>query len=111
MVQSIEPKILKRFLKSGKSPFTEWLDDLRDVVGRARIRARLLNLEKGNFGKNRALGGGVYELKVDYGPGYRVYYGLEGVNVVLLLCGGSKRTQDKDIERAKEYWQEYLAGS
>jgi putative addiction module killer protein len=111
VVQSVEPKILKRFLRGGKSPFTEWLDDLKDVVGRARIRARLLSLEKGNFGKNRALGDGVYELKIDIGPGYRVYYGLEGMNVVLLLCGGSKRNQNRDIEHAKKYWQEYLATS
>ncbi len=72
------------------------------------MRARLNRIRLGNFGDCKSVGGGVEELRIDFGPGYRVYYGREGAVVVILLCGGDKRSQAKDIFRAQEYWREYL---
>ncbi len=92
--------------KDGK-PFKEWLDDLKDITARQKIRIRLDRVRLGNLGKNRSVGEGVYELKIDYGPGYRVYYGLKQKTVVLLLLGGDKSSQKKDIAQAKVYWQGY----
>jgi putative addiction module killer protein len=80
--------------------FTEWLDNLRDRSGRARIQARIERLALGNPGQHRALKHGVSELKVDVGPGYRVYYTFRGQELILLLCGGDKSTQRSDINLA-----------
>lgn len=88
----------------GRSPFLKWLEDLKDKVGRARIRVAVDRLERGNFGNCRSLGEGLHELKIDFGPGYRVYFGVMGQQIVVILCGGSKRTQSRDIEKALEYW-------
>lgn len=92
---------------AGDEPFTRWLSELRDRQARARILARLERFEVGNFGDVRAVRGGVSELRIDWGPGYRVYFGHEGATVIVLLCGGDKRKQDSDIERAVQSWQEY----
>lgn len=91
----------------GKSPFTEWLDGLRDGKARGRIAARLDRLKAGLLGDWKSLGASVCELRIDEGPGYRVYYGQDGKALVLLLCGGDKRTQTKDIEKAHAYWKDY----
>jgi putative addiction module killer protein len=88
-------------------PFKEWLDSLKDIVARQKIRIRLDRVRLGNLGRNRSVGEGVYELKIHYGPGYRVYYGLEKKTVVLLLLGGDKSSQKNDIARAKQYWQDH----
>jgi putative addiction module killer protein len=93
----------------GKSPLTEWLEDLRDGATRARIVARLDRLKAGLLGDWKTVGSGVCELRIDHGPGYRVYYGQEGKTLILLLCGGEKSTQAKDIERAHAYWKDYKA--
>jgi putative addiction module killer protein len=90
---------------NGKAPFLEWLYALRDKMAVYRIRARLDRVELGNFGTAKPLGDGVSELKIDHGPGYRVYYAMNGKTVVLLLIGGDKTTQQKDIETAKAYWK------
>ena len=74
---------------------------------RARVRVRLNRLRLGNFGDCKSVGGGVGELRVDYGPGYRVYFGRQGDRIVILLCGGAKKTQSKDIQLAQQYWAEY----
>lgn len=95
---------------SGKVPFRDWLDRLSDAAAVARIRVRLNRVRLGNFGVIRALGDGVSELKVDCGPGYRVYYAMAGKTVVLLLVGGDKSTQRRDIATAKLYWKEYREG-
>jgi putative addiction module killer protein len=79
---------LKIFERDGEAPFTKWLSALRDVQARARVRTRLDRLSLGNFGDYRALAGGVFELKIDWGPGYRVYFAIVGDQIVLLLCGG-----------------------
>ena len=81
--------------------FVDWLDNLRDSRAKARIIARLDRMEKGNFGDVRPVGGGVNELRINYGPGYRVYFVRRGPVVVILLCGGDKKTQYADIAKAK----------
>lgn len=87
--------------------FRDWLHSLRDRKARAKIRVRLDRMEEGNFGDCMPVGGGVMELRIHYGPGYRVYFGLDGPTIILLLCGGDKKTQAKDIQLAKEYWEDY----
>jgi putative addiction module killer protein len=90
-----------------RKPFADWLDALKDRQARARIRTRIDRLALGNPGDHRALDGGVFELRIDIGPGYRVYFARTGNTIVLLLCGGDKATQQKDIEYAKAYFQDY----
>ena len=91
----------------GTVPFDEWLNNLRDKMAVARVLARLARVRLGNLGDCKAVGEGVSELRVDYGPGYRVYFGQKGRTLVVLLCGGDKRTQDRDIRLAKKYWSEF----
>jgi putative addiction module killer protein len=93
---------------AGGEPFTEWFSDLPDRQVRARILARLERLEAGNFGDAKFLRDGVSELRIDWGPGYRVYFGRDGRTVIVLLCGGDKRKQDADIRKAVELWEEYV---
>lgn len=93
--------------KHGKTPFSEWLEELRDKKGRAIIKTRLDRISLGNFGNCRAVGNGVFELKIDFGPGYRIYFALEGSEKVVLLCGGDKGSQQKDIPLAKKYWLDW----
>ena len=94
---------------AGDEPVTKWLSDLPDRQARARILARLERLEVGNFGDSKFLRDGVHEMRIDWGPGYRVYYGRDGRTVIVLLCGGDKRKQGADIKRAVELWQEYAS--
>lgn len=82
--------------------FAAWMDALKDVAGRARILARIGRLANGNPGDHRNLSGGIAELRVDVGPGYRVYYTQRGNRLIILLVGGDKGSQQQDIERAKE---------
>lgn len=96
---------------SFEQPFVEWLNGLNDRQARTRIEARLARVAVGNFGDVEPVGGGVLELRIDWGPGYRVYFGRVRQVVVLLLCGGDKRTQQRDIERAKAYFEDYKARS
>lgn len=81
--------------------FASWLAHLRDERARARIAVRMRRLSLGNFGDVKPIGGGVGELRIDYGPGYRLYFVRRGETVIVLLCGGDKRTQTVDIEAAK----------
>ena len=94
---------------NNKMPFVDWLENLKDKQGRYRIKERLDRVALGNFGDHKSLGDGLYELKMSFGPGYRVYYGKDGDKLILLLCGGDKSTQSKDIKKARQYWQDYLA--
>jgi len=99
---------LREYLtETGRNPFREWLHSLRDIQARARIRVRLNRVRLGNLGDCKAVGEGVLELKLDFGPGYRVYLGQAGDALVILLCGGDKQTQSRDIATAKVYWQSY----
>lgn len=82
--------------------FRDWLDGLRDQIARKRIGQRIARLQIGLFGDSKPVGDKVFELRIDHGPGYRVYFAQEGSRIVVLLCGGDKSTQSRDIERAKE---------
>lgn len=105
---TVQPRAIKNYLKAnGKSPFEEWFNTLRDRQARTRIRLRLDRLELGNLGDCKSVGQGVFELRIDYGPGYRVYFGQIGATVILLLCGGDKTTQQQDIHQAQTYWRDY----
>jgi len=95
--------------KNGKSPFSDWLKKLGKTT-QAIIDARIARVRAGNFGDSKHIKNskGLFELRIDLGPGYRVYYGLHGNDLVILLCGGDKTSQDRDIEKAKTYWIEYI---
>jgi putative addiction module killer protein len=93
--------------EDGSEPFTEWLSAVRDKTAAARIRVRLRQVEAGNFGDCEAVGEGVIELRIHVGAGFRVYCGRLGKAVVLLLCGGDKGTQVRDIRRAKALWSDW----
>jgi putative addiction module killer protein len=93
--------------RSGSQPLTKWMQGLKDHKVRTSIRTRLYRMQLGNFGHCRSLGQGVYEMKIDFGPGYRIYYGMIGHTIVLLLCGGSKKTQEKDIRLASEFFKDH----
>jgi putative addiction module killer protein len=90
------------FLIHETERFTHWLENLRDVQARARIVRRIYRLAAGNFGDAKSVGGGVSELRIDHGPGYRVYFVRRGELIFLLLCGGDKRSQAKDIVLAQK---------
>ena len=83
------------------------MNSLRDQQARAKIRARIARGRLGNLGNCESVGGGVSELKIDYGPGYRVYFGQIGTKLVILLCGGDKSSQSEDIKKAIEFWEDY----
>jgi len=101
----VETEVRVYATPSGRCPFDDWLLALKDVRARARIRARIARLREGNFGDAKPIGEGVQELRVHYGPGYRIYFALQGRAVVVLLCAGDKQTQPRDIARAKRYWR------
>ena len=104
----VTPKEIKRYsTPEGKIPFSEWFFSLRDFKAQAKITARLDRIERGNLGDYSSVGEGVCEIRIDYGPGYRVYFGQIGSIIVILLCGGDKSTQNKDIRKAIEYWIDY----
>lgn len=104
----IAPKeVLAYRTRDGIVPFNEWLNDVGDRKAVARILARLARVGQGNLGDCKGVGEGVSELRVDYGPGYRVYFAQKGQRLIVLLCGGDKRTQERDIQRAKLYWRDY----
>ena len=87
--------------------YTKWLDSL-DIITSMRIHQRIVRLSKGNLGDYKFLGDGVYELRIHFGSGYRVYFGREHDEIVVLLCGGDKKTQNNDIKITKSYWKDYL---
>lgn len=103
-----QPREIQNYLTiDGRSPFEEWLDSLRDIRAISQIDNRLRRVKLGNLGDYRSVGEGVFELRIDCGPGYRIYFGQVGKTIVLLLCGGDKSTQAQDIGKAKEYWKDY----
>jgi len=93
--------------RAGKDVFDDWLSRLADPRLQAKIANRINRLAAGNFGDSKALGQGLFELRIDWGPGYREYYAMYGRWCVLLLCGGDKRRQSSDIDRALEYFKDY----
>jgi putative addiction module killer protein len=100
-------KIRRYVTDSGKDIVQSWLEKLRDPTMRVRVELRIARLERGLFGDCKVVRAGVYELRIDMGPGYRVYFAKHGEQIVLLLCGGDKSTQQKDIENAIDYWKDY----
>ena len=91
----------------GKIPFKQWLNNLSDMRARVAVELRIDRILLGNLGQCKSLGGGLHELKIDVGPGYRVYLGKIGLQVILLLCAGDKKSQSKDIVKAREYLKDY----
>jgi putative addiction module killer protein len=103
-----QPREIRRYnTPDGRIPFAEWRNSLRDRKAILIIDNRLRRVRLGNFGDCRSVGEGVCELRIDYGSGYRIYFGQIGSTIVLLLCGGDKSTQAQDIRKAKEYWADY----
>jgi putative addiction module killer protein len=99
---------IRRYLtERGRDVFGEWLVGLKDARTKAKIVARIDRLSAGNFGDCRALRGGLFELRIDWGPGFRVYYAMIGKSCVLLLGAGEKRKQSTDIERAMQHLEDY----
>ncbi len=96
------------YVRRGQSPFGAWFSALNSPAA-AKVAAVLYRLEQGNFSNVKSVGKGVSEYKIDFGPGYRIYFGQEGNELVILLGGGSKKTQQKDVDVAQELWAEYKA--
>lgn len=93
--------------EDGREPYTEWFRGIRDQIAKVRIAARLRQIESGNLGDSKPVGEGVTELRIHVGAGYRVYCARQGQLLVILLCGGEKSSQPKDIVRAKTLWAEW----
>jgi putative addiction module killer protein len=105
---SAEPRTLRIYATSdGTKPFQEWIDSLKDREAQARVLVRMERVRLGMLGDWKSIGDSVFELRIGVGPGYRVYFGQDGKSIVILLCGGSKATQRKDIANAKKYWIDY----
>ena len=92
---------------AGADLFSDWLKRVRDPVAKVQIVKRIYRLEQGNFGDNSFCGKGVWEMRIDVGAGYRIYYARAGERIMLLLCGGDKRAQDTDIKDAKKHWKDW----
>jgi putative addiction module killer protein len=90
----------------GRQPFAEWFADL-EPVARAKVTRAIARMEQGNLSNVKSVGEGVFEYRIDFGPGYRVYFGRDGEALVILLVGGTKRRQQRDIEAAHVYWRDY----
>jgi putative addiction module killer protein len=91
----------------GICPFVEWMDSLRDGRVHSRVSVRIRRLATGNLGDVKALKDGLFEMRLHFGPGWRVYFGMEDAHIILLLTGGTKDSQERDIEKARGYWSEY----
>jgi len=98
---------IKEYLDAqGRSPYANWFDRL-NAQAAAKVVTALSRIEQGNFSNTKGVGGGVFEYRIDFGPGYRVYFGKDGETIVILLGGGTKKRQQKDIEAAQTLWQDY----
>ena len=91
----------------GKQPFTEWINSLKDAQGANKILLRIRRIQTGNLGNHKFIADGVFELRIKFGPGYRVYFGKVENRIILLLCGGDKSSQESDIGQALPYWADY----
>ena len=105
----VKQQVKEYVTPDGKSPYREWLNSL-DNQAKARIQARIFRFELGNLGDHKSVGKGVWEARIQFGPGYRVYFGKAEGRIILLLFGGDKSTQRRDIKKAQTYWEEYLEG-
>lgn len=100
------PEIRYYVAADGRQPFAKWFADLESIA-RAKVTRAIVRLEQGNFSSVKSVGEGVFEYRIDFGPGYRVYFGQDGQTLVLLLTGGTKKRQQRDIAEAHAYWQDY----
>ena len=102
-----ERTILTYVKADGSAPFNDWLEALKDRKARAIIRTRINRVRLGNLGDCKSVGQGVNELRIKFGAGYRVYFGQQGDTIIILLSGGDKSSQDRDINQARQYWKDY----
>ena len=93
---------------NGRSPYRQWYARIKDQKAQIALSNRITRLRTGNFGDFKRLDAGLYELRIHHGPGYRIYFGVFQNDLVILLCGGAKGTQQRDITRAKNYWNDFL---
>jgi putative addiction module killer protein len=100
------PEIRYYVAADGQSPFATWFADL-EAVARAKVTRAIVRLEQGNFSNVKSVGEGVFEYRIDFGPGYRVYFGQDGAALVILLTGGTKKRQQRDIDAAVAMWTDY----
>ena len=100
------PEIRYYVEPDGRQPFAEWFADL-ETTARAKVTRAIVRLEQGNFSNVKSVGEGVFEYRIDFGPGYRVYFGPDGQRLVILLTGGTKKRQQSDIDAARAYWRDY----
>ena len=100
------PELRYYVTQSGRQPFAQWFADL-EAVSRAKVTRAIVQLEQGNFSNVKSVGEGVLEYRIDFGPGYRIYFGRDGASLVILLNGGTKKRQQRDIEAAHNYWRTY----
>src|SRR5438477_357888 len=107
MSKSPKKEIELYITPEGKIPFNDWFESLKDKRAKDEVRRRLERVQDGNFGDHHSIvgGNGIAELRIKYGPAYRIYYGETATSIVALLCGGDKSSQSSDIKKAKEYWQ------
>ena len=102
------PEIRYYAASDGQQPFATWFADL-DAVARVKVTRAIARLEQGNFSSVKSVGEGVFEYRIDFGPGYRVYFGQDGTTLVILLTGGTKKRQQSDVDTAHGYWRSYKA--
>lgn len=99
-------KLVEYQTSDGICPFAEWYSDL-DAIAAAKVTVAMVRMEQGNFSNAKGVGAGVQEFRIDFGPGYRMYFGRDGDQLVILLAGGTKKRQQKDIEAAQARWKDY----
>lgn len=108
MIQAIQAKQIIIYAdENDYEPYRNWIDNLKDKKNQQRIRARIRRLGEGFYGDCHSVGEGILELRMFFGPGYRVYFGEDADNIVILLCGGDKDSQSQDIKNARGYWRSY----
>jgi len=99
--------VIKEYIEeSGHCPYAAWFEDLNPQAA-AKVSTALLRMEYGNLSNVKGVGAGVFEYRIDFGPGYRLYFGKDGEKIIILLFGGDKKRQQKDIQKAQDYWQDY----
>jgi putative addiction module killer protein len=109
MREAVPRKVETYVTREGKDEFHGWLDGLADMRARVLIDKTIAKIRLGNFGDHKSVGEGVQETRLNYGPGYRIYFAEHGSILVILLCGGTKKRQDRDIAQAKRYWTDWKA--
>ncbi len=101
-----EAELQEYIAANGQSPFARWFDAL-DAAAATKVTAYITRVKNGNFSRVEGVGAGVFECRIDFGPGYRVYFGKDGEKLIILLGGGTKKRQQQDIQTAKVFWQDY----